>query len=571
MLYLAEVQKKQKTGFIGSAKAEIKLLAYQRADQIWNSVQGEEVIPAEEANNLNAGSLVLADLNANRQVQRLQEAGRPLISILQNFSRQLEKSKQQEAEIEQWKESLKYQSEEMNRRHMEMEARLEQMEQMEVNFQQLTAQRRELDSGHETVERLRAELERNRAELEGAWEHLRGEQRRLEEQFGGMQQSTGLNEASTQQIQDLLSHLSHPVASTQALQEQLNFCFEQVDAQQNIFNQHWQQLEAQKGFVQQQQEEVERQEPTLQTSWSEWQQAQIVLEQTRADLLVQTQVLLSKQESAQQLAQQLRDREEVYQQIYRVAQPDDSANQSQKVDVAVLETMPIDQLQQLVQDLQRDWQNASRFVHEQEEELKFKQQMINELQAKLSQATDSDRTNLEAELAEEQDSCQFLNETLVGQRQNLRERKEILSQHTRVLWWRQGMDTGNAQFDLEPVLSQMQHYQQQQSEELQKLEHEIQQLRAKLEQMQENIYHQTQVQEAKQQELQSWEQHLLSLRTAMAESWGKLNLYHEMMQPVQDCLDELRQKLEAIASLLSQAEADEQLQVINQIQQILGV
>jgi len=37
------------------------------------------VIPARgNVCNLNAGVLVLADLNANRQVQRIQEAGRPL-------------------------------------------------------------------------------------------------------------------------------------------------------------------------------------------------------------------------------------------------------------------------------------------------------------------------------------------------------------------------------------------------------------------------------------------------------------------------------------------------------------
>lgn len=159
MLYLAEVQK-QKTGFMGAAKAEIKLLAYQRADQSWCPVTGEEIVPAEEANNFNSGGLVLADLNANRQVQRIQEAGRPLVSILQNLSRQMEKAKSQEEEIEQWKESLKYQSEEMNRRHLEMEARLEQLEEMEEQFKQLQSSPQQLRLEEVTVNQVEELLDR---------------------------------------------------------------------------------------------------------------------------------------------------------------------------------------------------------------------------------------------------------------------------------------------------------------------------------------------------------------------------------------------------------------------------
>ncbi|MBD0385900.1 MAG: hypothetical protein ICV54_05030, partial [Nostoc sp. C3-bin3] len=105
MLYLAEVQK-QKGGLLsGGAKTELKLLACQRTDQNWNTVS-EEVIAAEDASKLNDGALVLVELNPNRQVQRIQEAGRPLVNILQNFSRQLEKFKLKEDEIDQWKQSL---------------------------------------------------------------------------------------------------------------------------------------------------------------------------------------------------------------------------------------------------------------------------------------------------------------------------------------------------------------------------------------------------------------------------------------------------------------------------------
>ena len=143
MLYLAEVQK-QKGGLLGGgSKTELKLLACQRSDQNWSTVS-EEVIAAEEASKLNDGALVLVELSPNRQVQRIQEAGRPLVNILQNFSRQLEKFKLKEDEIDQWKQSLTFQAQELNRREMEMEARLEQLQELEDDFNGLECKNRKL-------------------------------------------------------------------------------------------------------------------------------------------------------------------------------------------------------------------------------------------------------------------------------------------------------------------------------------------------------------------------------------------------------------------------------------------
>lgn len=573
MLYLAEVQK-QKSGFMGAGKAEIKLLAFQRPDQSWNPVPGEETIPAEEANNLNAGSLVLADLNANRQVQRIQEASRPLVGILQNFSRTLEKSKRQEEEIEQWKQSLTYQSQELNRRNMEMEARLEQLQQMESDFNQLEAQRQEIENGREKMARLQQEIERNRRELEGAWEHLRGEQRRLNEQETQLQH-TVLDEVQTQQIQELLARLSNGVAPTEAVWDQLNFALEMVATQQGILGEHWQQFEQQHGYAQQQQEEVDRQAEALQNRFSQWQQAQNSWEQASAQLKGRTATLGSKKDYVQVLSLQVRNQEELYQQIYSLAEASGQVDVSDKVDLEALEKMPLDQLQQIVQDLQRDLQNASRFVNDQEEELKFQQQTIDDLQAKLNQATGSERTDLETELADEQNSYEFLNETLVGQRQNLRSRKAILTQHQKVMWQRQGVDPSNAQedntIDLKPILAQIEAQLQQQKEELQKLEQEIEQISSSIEQEQGMIDQQAQEQEIKRQELQSIEQNFLSLRTTVAECWGRIRLYQEMLQPVQDSLDRMRQKLEAIADALNhiQQTGNYQLQTVEEMRSSL--
>ena len=571
MLYLAEVQKK--TGFIGTAKAELKLLASQRADQSWTAVPGEEVIPAEEANNLNAGALVLADLNANRQVQRIQEAGRPLVSLLQNFSRQLEKSKSQEEEIAGWKQSLTYQSQEMNRRSMEMEARLEQLQQMEDDFKQLEAQRQEIETGQEAVQRLKIEIERNRRELEGAWEHLRGEQRRLGEQQTGSQQTTVLDEATAIHFQESLDRLSRGVAPTAMVPEQLNLCLEMVATQQGILTQHWQQFEQQRLTAQQRLEEVAHLEQALQNSHQECKLAQNSLEQASLSLQQKTSAHNSKQEYAQMLNMQLRNQNALYEQISHLAETSITVDVSQ-IDLEALENMPLEQLQQLVQDLKQDWQKNSHFVNDQEEELGLEQQTIDELLALLSQANEFERMNLESELADQQDCYQMLNQTLVGQRQNLRERKEILSQHSRVLWRRQGIDPENQEdqkIDLQPILVQIEKQRQQQTEELQKLEQQISEMGEQIQQAQEMLDHQAHEQEMKRHELQSLEQNLLSLRAATAESWGRVNLYQEILQPVQDCLDGLRQQLEAIASALAQMQetGEHQLQDIAQMRQTL--
>src|SRR4028119_447335 len=275
VLYLAEVQKKG--GVFGGSKAELKLLACQRTDQSWTAVPSDEAVPvpAEEANKVNDGALVIINLGGNRQLQGgCEPAGGRLVRELQNFSRQAEKSKKDEEEIEQWKQSLTYQSQELNRREMEMEARLEQMQAMEEDFERLERQRQELESANEQTARLREEFERSRHELEGAWEHLRGEQRRLEEQKAEVQYSAGLDESQAGTIQELLERLSGAVAPTEALREQLNLGFELVNTQQSVLDTHWHDLEQQRTEANQLQSEVDRQGEEIQNRKQATQQTQ---------------------------------------------------------------------------------------------------------------------------------------------------------------------------------------------------------------------------------------------------------------------------------------------------------
>ncbi len=576
MLYLAEVQK-QKGGVFGGGKAELKLLACQRTDQSWSAVPAEEVIPAEEANNLSAGALVIVNLGGNRQVQgEIEPAGGRLVNMLQTFSRLVEKSKNQEEEIEQWRQSLTYQSQELNRREMEMEARHEQMQAIEEDFERLEQQRQELESAKEETERLKEEFERNRQELEGAWEHLRGEQRRFEEQLAEVQYSAGLDENQVAVIQELLERLSGAVAPTDAVREQLNLAFEVISNQQAVLDHHWQLLEQQQRSAFELQAEADRQGEELQNRKQELQQTQISFEQAKAELKVQRNALEMKQESAHMLSLQLRTQEELHQELARLATTSADVKISQKVDIAALEMMPLGELSEIVQNLQQDLEKVKRFVNDQEEELTFQGQAVEELQEKINLASEYDRMSLETELAEEQDRYQMLDESLVGSRRNLREREEIWNQHVRVLRRRQGVVESNGldnhKIDLGPVLSQLEAQRQQQEEELQKLENQIEQMRRTISQAEEMIRHQAGEQEAKWAQLQSLEQNWYSTRASAAELLGKVNLYQETLQPRQDGLNEIQQKLEAIADALSQIQetGDYQLQAIAEMQQMIS-
>ncbi|OKH23596.1 pilus motility taxis protein HmpF [Chroogloeocystis siderophila] len=567
MLYLAEVQK-QKSGFMGAGKAEIKLLAFQRGDQSWNPVPGEEVIPAEEASNFATGALVLADLNANRQVQRLQEAGRPLVNILQSFSRVIEKFKRQEEEIEHWKQSLTYQSQEMNRRNMEMEARLEQLQQMEAEFKQLEARHQELKFGQEKAEMLRQEIESSRQDLAKGWEQLQNERHCWEES-----QHLGIDKFQVRQIQELVEHLSCSVPTT-SVQEELTLLLANLATGQHTLTQHWQQIEQQQSYAQEQQQEFESIAQTWQESFTEWQQAQSLLEQSLSELKVKTTILNYKQEYAQTLKWQLQKHEELYREVSRIAESVTQVDVSEKVKITDLEQMPIEQLQQIVQDLQEDLAKNSQFVNDQEEELKLQKQAVDQLQTQLSQSDSSARSQIEAELAEEYDRYQMLNETLVGQRQNLRERKAILQQHLHVLWHRQGCHnfttiSDEPSVDLQPVLAQIEVFKQQKAEELQKLEQELSQIESSIVSLQSLVDSQTEMQALKQQQWQTLEQQLHSLQASIAETSGRIKLSQEVLQPLQDNWNSLQQQLEAISAAFNNSSEQQTIAQIHQVLQNL--
>lgn len=572
MLYLAEVQI-QKGGVFGGNKAQLKLLACQRADQSWAEVQGEELIPApDDVSNLGSGVMVMVNLGNNRQIQGdVEPAARQLLGIFKQFSKTLEKSRQGEEEIEAWKQSLTYQSQELNRREMEMEAKLEQIQQMEAEFERLEQQRQEINIAQDSASRLQEELDRNRHELELAWEQLRSEQARLENQAN---QGAILGQEQANYIQSILNQLSGAVPPTALVRDHLNQAWDFLNQQQEILNQHWARLDQHRQSASQLQQTVDRQTQELPNKKQELQQLQASVDEIKAQLQAQQKSLESKQEALQILTAQKQQQEDLHQQLSRLAVSSSGIKISKSVDIQHLEQMPLGELESLVSHLQQETDKFVRFVNDQEEELRYQKQVIDEVQAKINQANDFDRLTLEGEMAEEQDRYQMLEETLIGQRKTLREREEIFHQHQRILRKRQGIpdEEGDQRIDLGPVLSQLESQSQQQTEELQRWETQVSEMQNSVQQLQETFNRQVGDLDGKRRDLEQLEQEWQQNKQQMATLSAQVDTYQEMLQPVQDRLNDIRQRLEEMANGLNQLQetGDYQLQAIAQLQQTIG-
>jgi chromosome segregation ATPase len=230
----------------------------------------------------------------------------------------------------------------------------------------------------------------------------------------------------------------------------------------------------------------------------------------------------------------------------------------------------------MVQNLQQDLDKIFQFVNGQEEELKLQRETIEELEQTLSQAKDTERWNVQRQLTDEQEAYQMLDQTLVGQRRNLREREEVLSQHRAVLSRRQGHGDGGSiaphqKLALGPILGQIEQAREQQAEELQKLEGEIEQMEQEFEQAQETVNAQAKEVEDKQQAIAQLEANVRELLEAIARMLAQVNLYEEMLQPLQDKLNEVKQKLEEVAGAFGQVGETQsnQQQAIAQMRDIL--
>jgi chromosome segregation ATPase len=527
VLYLAEINKK--SGFMG-AKTELRLLARKQSEHNWSPVPGEELLPFDTSNDYNHGVLVLVEVDTNRNVKNVQDATRQLVGILKNFSRMREKFKTQEEEIEGWKQSLIYQSQELTRREVDMEARAEELQQLELESQKIEQQRHEFEDSRDQILQLKEQLEGDRQQLEEAWGRLQIAQRQLD-----TTQSASLSDEQVQQIEGLLqrleSELGHGGGTGSGIVEQ----------QQVHFNQYWQSLEEDRHQAQQLQDNLEQKARDLEQIWQEWRQTQGTLEEAQLELRLQEKVLTVKSESLNFLITQLQAQADIAQALNQVR---DGFTGSATVNLQALRSMSIEDLGETVSRLQKELDKLSSFVNDQEEELELQQQAIRDLEAQVEQASEYERLSLTGDLEQEQQQYQLLNETLEGQRKTLQEREGVLHLHQDILRQRQkGKESRTRQsieVKLEPILQQLEAEQEEGDQQVQVLKNEIARIQVSIQNAEETLQQQITEQRNSRSRLDAQQQELDEQRSVLAQRWGRVKTLEEVLQPMQDALNTMR-------------------------------
>ena len=573
MRYLAEVQKK--SGFMGASRAELKLLACERSEQNWSAVSGDELVPAPDDANYGAGALILIELSNGRQVQRHYEAGRQLVSILQNFSSRNKKFKTQEDEIEQWKESLTYQSQALNQRELELDTREDEIKQASAELAELEAQKQALEAVRAELDGQRQDYERKNSELEGAWAHLNGEKQKLEERSEAVSTQTGLDSTQTQKLRDAVERLMANVLPIEDLRQQLGSTRESLGEHQGLV-QGWQRVEdEQRSQLQIKSSDVDRCKQSVQQLYQATDSDRDALDALCMELKQVKVELAQKKQQNQLVSEQINQQSGVYQKVYELLNTGDQVRLGKKIDLTKLEEMSIEDLEALLSGMETDLEKMSRFVSDQEEELTYQQQAIDELKQKAEAASEYDRMQIEADIGDEQDRYDMLNKTLVGQRRNLLEREEVLSQHRAVLLRRQGQATVDSPVenaaDLEPVLEHIDHVRQ----ELAMQAAELEQLIAELEDRRNHLQQQV---DSKQAELTSRLANLEQERESLEQTirdWAGLEsaiaTRDEYLGPTTEKMNSLQTMLDGVFGTLERFQEvnDYQLQAIAEMQQTI--
>lgn len=515
MQYLAELKKTQ--AMLGW-NVEVRLLARNVSDNSWQPVSGDETLKIDQnlARELKDGQLVLADISASKNVQTLQEASKRLILLLQNFSRLEQKYKQGEEDIEQWKQSLNYQTQELHRREVELEEKQQQ-------FEDLEARRYELEGFEERLGKLQAELA--------------AEQEKLSNQAAAM---------NVEEAQYLLS-LSQQIASSNGNQNQSGDISELVNQGQEVLNGFWQLVTSQRQRAEQEQVESDRIAEAALSQKQEW--LNCYGDRLNAELAMgQNQTALSLyEECAQGLNLQIADLDQLSQQMNEVLVGLGGVIEVlAPAEVNRLEAMPIAELEAALQDWEHDFERAAVFVAAQEDELAAIEGEIADLQSQINRANDFERIQLESDKDFKEEQYKFLADTLSGQRENLRDRQVTLEHQRAIYERRQGIiNPDNLTLSLKPILAQLESLKAKLQADLSEVRQQIEQIRGNLSQSQELITQKSVYLGSQQHQLDDLEQQLRQKSHIASYLWGALSQQDQVLQPIQNMLDELRQHLDA--------------------------
>ncbi len=134
MWHLAQVKKCDPEG-----KTHLQILAHQRAEYAWTVTVEEGADLCLDSNGYPEGALLLVELSAAKQVQKIQDATPWILELIEQYlAAGITPTVLQEEvqRAEQWRQSLTLKSQELQRRTLEIEARREQIQELEENLKQ---------------------------------------------------------------------------------------------------------------------------------------------------------------------------------------------------------------------------------------------------------------------------------------------------------------------------------------------------------------------------------------------------------------------------------------------------
>ncbi|AFZ48092.1 hypothetical protein Cyast_2142 [Cyanobacterium stanieri PCC 7202] len=542
MLYLAEV-KTQTRGFVGGYKTELKLLTSQAADQTWTAITGEDIINTDAINEQTGkGALYILNLDGNKQLQGTPElAGSRIVNYLRHFSRTLEKSKSQEEEIEEWKVSLQIQGEEIAKRQAELDAQQQRVQEQEAKL---------------------ALLEEEKNKLTAAWEQLGSEQQRLNS-----------NKIDQGEIRQKLESISGVITQNMPQAESLSNGFQEilsgVNHQQATLDEYWRELEYSKNSLEQQRQELQHQKDSF--------------NQQQEQLLMAREELAQAKFTLENIQNQIEDKENLLHQFNLtrdgIARLQDEISllgedgEEQQVDIQSLESMPLGDLENKVNEVKEETAKVVNFVNMQEEELTLQSDEVKDIQNKIASANEVDKLALEAELADAQEAMKLLNETLVGQRRNLKKQQKVLNEYLKVFSRRKGIiDLDFAEtVNIKPLLGEVESQKVEIEEKIEQFTDKLNELKRVQQEQQEIVNSQEQNYQQLETQLHSDQENLENFCSHLMEIQTKVNFLEQALNPIQDQLNHIKNHSENLQGEIGQIhhKVEAQYGAVNELQSML--
>jgi chromosome segregation ATPase len=505
VLYLAEVKNQNKVSFVGGYKTELKLLASQSSDQTWNSLSGNESITIDAINDaVGKGALYILNLDDNLQLQSEPElAGGRVVNYLRQLSRTLEKSKELELEIEEWKDSLRLQGEQIGFRQ----------EELDKQQQVISQQQQEL-----------AQLEQEKEKLNNAWEQIRQEEARSQQ--------------SKAKIQKLLQQFNpENISSGNTLDAVAT-----INQQKTFLNNYWQQLQSEKNSLSAKKEELNTKQTELEKYRQELEKKHHQLTEVQISAQSGERLLEEKEEFLTHLSLQLESLYRLDEEVSLLTDYDSDT----VVDLDALETMPLGDLESIVNKLQQETSKLVNFVNLQEEELSLHSDEVKQLEEKMNQVGEVEKFSLEGELADAQEAMKLLNETLVGQRKTLKKQQKTLNQHFKILTRRKGVAEidFNETINVKPLINEIGSQRLSVVSKKRNLDLEIENLRSSQVQIDQQLSQAQQEYQKQKVKVQQKEKELMQIYQQTTETESKISLLEKILEPMREQLNGLSNQLQ---------------------------